>query len=458
MENKEKEKVIVLDGGSTNWVMDVLSRLSKEKGYPYSYEIYPIASTNKETLETCIQYVQSQGKHCVLSLTEETVLAQCFVNERLGYPCPSVLSTVYCLNKLLTRSLINDFKWFSGFNLDDDIEEIVKKVIAYPCMLKPTMLYLGLGAFRCNDEAALRANWRKVKDNLQLCTQVIEKHTELVSILTSIGNTDLAGKCTQYMVEEFIETQDCETYQYCMEAYVTKDGKVIPYSLVEEILFKNGMLLTDITPPYHFDGNFKPFEDYIVEIGKKLYGLGFRNQSFNIEFWQFSDGSFRLIEINPRNSFSYWYIFKTFSDNDLFHDVADLFLRNKLPTKTPITESKRQWSLCQGEDMQHAAGVSLTTLARGKRSDLFDYDYLKKLSKDGVRIHYVDSEDSIIADADITMNGGSTAQVTLKGSWKEVVAGARNLRERFYKDMSNCVEASLYPDCFVLSSVDHLLN
>ena len=450
MDNKLKEKVIVLDGGSTNWVMDVLSSHTKENRYPYSYEIYPIASTNKETLKDCLQYVQSQGKHCVLSLTEETVLAQGFVNESLGYPCPSVLSTVYCLNKLLTRSFINDFKWFSGFNLDDDIEEIVQKVVAYPCMLKPTMLYQGIGSYHCNDEAALRSNWQNVKANLQICTQVLEKHRELFSLLTSIGQSDLADKCTQYMVEEFIETQGSETYQYCMEAYVTKDGRVIPYALVEELLFKNGMNLVDVTPPYHFDGDFQPFEDYIIKIGQRLYSLGFRNQFFNIEFWRFSDGSFRLIEINPRNSFTYWYIFKSLSDNDLFHDVADLFLHNKLPTNSPLMESKWQWSITQGKGIKYAASVSLTTLAPGKRSDLFNYDYLKKLSEDGVRVHYVDSEDSIITDSDITMNGASTAKVILNGTWKEIVTGAKKSRERFYKDMSKCVEASLYPDCFDL--------
>ena len=450
MNSQVKEKVIVLDCGSTNWVVDILSKLTKEVGYPYSYEIYPIASTNKETLKDCLQYVQSQGKHCVLSLTEETVLAQCFVNESLGYPCPSVLSTVYCLNKLLTRSFINDFKWFSGFNLEDDIEEIVQKVVAYPCMLKPTMLCRGNGSFRCNDEASFRSNWRKVKVNPQICHAVRHNHSQLVSLLTTIQQPDLAGKCTHYIVEEFVKIEGNETYQYCMEAYVTKDGKVIPYSLVEELAFKNGMFLAHTIPPYHFDGNFQCFEEYIVDIGTKLYCLGFKNQSFNIEFWQFPDGSFRLIEINPRNSQSYSDIFKMYSGNDIFHDVADLFLCNQLPVKSPFTELKQQWYLGQGKDLQYTAGIPCTTLARGRRSDLFNYDYLEELSDKGVPVHYFNPKDAILTDVDATLNGGSTVLITMKGSWKEIVTGARNFRKRFYKDMSNCVEGSLYPGCFDL--------
>ena len=359
MTSQVKEKVIVLDGASTNWAVDILSRLTKDKSYPYSYEIYPITSTNKETLETCIQYVQSQGKHCVLSLTEETVLAQCFVNERLGYPCPSVLSTVYCLNKLLTRSFIREFEWFHGFNLDDDIEEIIKKVIAYPCMLKPTMLCLGFGAFCCNDESSLRSNWRKVKEDPKICQQMQHNHSNLVSLLTTIDQSHLASKCTHYLVEEFIETNRKETYQYCMEAFVSKDGNVVMYSLVEEIPFRNGMFLAHTIPPYHFDGDFQHFEDYIVGIGEKLYGLGFKNQSFNIEFWQLPNRSFRLIEINPRNSQSYSDIFKMYSGNDLFHDVTDLFVSNKFPAKSPFTKLKQQWSSAQGKDlMQYTAGIA----------------------------------------------------------------------------------------------------
>ena len=91
-----------------------------------------------------------------------------------------------------------------------------------------------------------------------------------------------------------------------------------------------------------------------------------------------------------------------------------------------------------------------TTLARGKRSDLFNYDYLEELSDKGVPVHYFNPKDTILTEADATLNGGSTVMVTMKGSWREIVAGARDFRKRFYKDMSNCVEAGLYPDCFEL--------
>ena len=101
------------------------------------------------------------------------------------------------------------------------------------------------------------------------------------------------------MIEEYIDMNIKGTCQYCMEGFVSCDGRVLAYLLVEEIYFKNGEVLGNVIPPIHFNGNFKHFESFFEWVGKKMSDLGFRNQAFNMEFWQLPDKSFLITEINP---------------------------------------------------------------------------------------------------------------------------------------------------------------
>lgn len=41
------------------------------------------------------------------------------------------------------------------------------------------------------------------------------------------------------------------------------------------------------------------------------------------------------------------------------------------------------------------------------------------------------------------------ADITLKGSWNNIVTEAKRVREAVYKDKEQLSEAGKYPDCFV---------
>ena len=53
----------------------------------------------------------------------------------------------------------------------------------------------------------------------------------------------LIENCTEYMVEQYIDIDTDGTYQYCMEGFIgSRDGKVVIYSLMEKLYFRNKML------------------------------------------------------------------------------------------------------------------------------------------------------------------------------------------------------------------------
>ena len=420
---------------------------NEREGSPYYYQMYFMPVANEEEIEKCVKYLQAQDREYVISFNEATAFAAAVINKHLGYPSPSPLSNVYCTNKVLTRHLVDDFEWFFGFNLEDDVESWIKKVQSYPCMLKATMLAAGKASFRCNDEAALRSNLDTILSDKATCRMVKEQQIDTFKVL---GSFKEAEKCTQYMVEKFIDTKDMDTYQFSMEAFVMENGKVIPYSLAEELFFTSGVFLGHIIPPVHFNGDFRACEEYVIDIGKKLYQLGFRNQSFNIEFWRFSDGKFRLIEINPRCITPYYLLYMDYSGNNLLDDVSSFILHGKEPASTPLSKLREQWSSGK-PDKQYTMSADLASVSLGKASELFNFDLLDQLSAEGTRMYYLIPKDHMLTKVNQTLIGTLVCSYILKGSWNEIVKSERDIRKRFYKDFSQCKEAKEYPNYFVES-------
>ena len=332
----KKETVICVHSFDTDYMLSLIERINQNKASPFHYKTYYIPATNEEEISKCIKYVKEEGKDCVISFSDTSSYVCTIINERLGYPSPSPLSNVVCCNKYRTRMLVSEFEWCYGFNLGDSVELVVQNVKTFPCMLKPTMLFAGMGAFRCNDEPSLRATLQAVSDDkaFRECVQALQNE-----ILPIPGDEDSA-KNVQYMVEEFIVTDGTDIHQFCMDVFVTRDGKVIPYSFMEMLFFQDGMILGYVIPPIHFEGDTKPFEDYAIQIGNKLFNMGFKKQGFNIEMWRYPDGKFRLIEINPRVTTPLVDFFEQYSGNNMFNDVTGLFLRNKEPPYTPLSVLK----------------------------------------------------------------------------------------------------------------------
>ena len=442
-----KENVIYLSQSRSSHVVPVsfTQHCNEIEGSPYYYQMYYMPAVNEEEIEKCVKYLQAQGKDCVISFNETTSFAAAVINKHLGYPSPSPLSNIYGLNKVLTRCLVDDFEWFFGFNLDDDVESWIKNVKSYPCMMKATMLSGGRASFRCNDEASLRSSLDAILSDNAMCRMLKESHSDAVKIL---GSFKEAEKFTQYMVEEFITTKGTTTRQFCMEAFVTENGKVIPYSLVEELFFTNGVFIGHIIPPVHFDGDFQACDDYIIDIGKKLYQLGFKNQAFNIEFWRFSDGKFRLIEINPRCATPYYILYMEYSGNNLLNDVSSLFLHGKEPASTPLSKLKEQWSSGKS-DKHYTISADLASVSLGKASELFNFDLLDQLSSEGTMMYYLIPRDHVLTKMNQTASGTLVCSYILKGSWNDMVRNERDIRKRFYKDFSQCEEAKEYPEYFV---------
>ena len=239
-------------------------------------------------------------------------------------------------------------------------------------------------------------------------------------------------------------------YQYYIEVFITREGKVIPYSIVEQILFQDGMFLGCVTPPIHFDGDIKPFEDYAIYIGNKLYGIGFKNQCFHFEFWGYPDGKFRLIEINPRVATPCVDLYEQYSGNNIFNDVTNLFLRNKEPVHTPFSVLKDHLS-ANTHNKQYVFLIHFRSRARGSVvSSIFNYDFLEDLSARGYVVLFDANRDYVLTEESASTLGKRIAYVTIKGTWNEIVKEEKALREKLYMGLpqySNCFK---YPEYFTV--------
>ena len=417
---------------------------SEKEGSPFYYQKYFMPAVTEEEIDKCVKYLLAQGKCCVIAFDDAGAFQGTIINERLGYPSPSPLSHIYCANKVLTRYLVDDFEWFFGFNLNDDIESWIKNVKSYPCMLKAAQLGGGEGSFRCNNEVSLRSNLNIILSDKATCRMVEDMQSETFKFLGDFKETE---KCTQYMVEVFIDTKGTGTHQLCMEAFVTENGEVIPYSLVEEFFFTNGGFLGHSIPPVHFDGDFQACDDYIIDIGKKLYQLGFKKQAFNIEFWRFSDGKFRLIEINPRCASPYFYLYMEYSGNNLLDDVSNLFFHGKVPASTPLSKLKEHWSSGKPE-RQYTSLIDLASVSLGKASDIFNFDVIDQMRAEGTKMHHY-THHVMTEKSQISVGTRFCSYVLKELSWNEVVRSERSIRRKFYKDFSQCEEAKYYPDYFM---------
>lgn len=396
--------------------------------------------------EECVKFVKLEGKDCVISISETSLYLCAIVNERLGYSSPSLQSISVCRNKYHTRKLVTDFEWCYGFNLGDPVEQVVKHVKSFPCMLKPTSLCAGKGAFRCDDEASLRFKLQIISDDKDSLENIQSVQSQLLPL--SVENDSDSGENPDYMVEEFIETWGTGIYQYFMEVFVTKEGKVIPYTLAEVFVFQGGMFLGTVIPPIHANGGIKPFEDHAIHIGGKLYNVGFKNQGFSLEFWRFPNCMFRLIEINPRVSPTTFDLHEQYSGSNIFNDVTDLMVHNKEPKYTPMSALKKQMTVTDTDDYTFL--IDFSSRATGLVSSVFNYDLLEDLSAKGHVVLFLTDRDVVLTEANATTLGKAIAFVTIKGTWNEIVNEEKSLRQKLYMGLPQYSECFKYPNYFTL--------
>lgn len=435
-----KEAALFLAKG---YVGQHLSQLNRSDNAIFNFQL---SSAMSATVEECVQYIRDNDLKCVIPTSDDGLMTAGAVNQKLGFPTPTFLSLIACTNKNLTRTLLGKFGWFYGFNLDQQLEQILENVRSFPCMLKATMLSRGNLTFRCDNKATLFSNLETIKADHILREKNSSLCSEAISILKESGKTELVDKCTECMVEEYIDMSNEGTYQYCMEGFISGDGRVLTYSLVEEIFFKNGKMLGHVMPPIHFNGNFKPFESLLERVGKKLSDLGFQNQAFDIEFWQLSDGSFVIIEVNPRMAASYYDLYWQYCGNNIYQDVASFVQLGVEPEKSPLSHLKHMWSI-SGHNHTHSFQIGLTTRAKGKVGDVLDIDFLQDQITKGLAGFIRLSKDAILGEVNSTSHGTIAANVTLKGPWDEIIKKVKQLRESFYKE-EYFHEADNYPDCF----------
>ena len=431
-----KEIVVIASETFTRQYLDLLNKRDDSKFH------YKRACSVQE----CMGYLKESSKKYVLPAHDNYLMMAGILNQKLGFPNPSLLSLVVLKNKNLSRTVLGKFGWFFGFNLDQSNERILNNVAHYPCMLKPTMLCAGRGSFCCEDEAALCSNLEAIRGD-PVREDNSSFHSEVISILKQSSKPGLIEKCTEYMVEQYIDISADGTYQYCMEGFIGSDGKVVIYSLVEELFFKNGLLLGHVIPPVHFNGNFEPFEAFMKSVGKRMWDLGFQNQAFDIEFWQLPDGRFWIVEVNLRMASSYYDLYHLYSGNHIYDDVANLVLSGSEPEISPFSHLKLMWSNSQ-RNHTHSFLLGLTTRARGKIDDIFDIDFLQGYISNTCGFALV-SRNDVLKEVHSSTLGGILANITIKGSWNDIVTEEKRFREALYKDKEQFYEADKYPDDFV---------
>lgn len=148
----------------------------------------------------------------------------------------------------------------------DNIDNTMVENLAYPVFAKPRYGHGSIGVFQANNLAELLAGFKKAKG-------------------TKVFSVD------SYIVQEYIEGEE-----YFVDSF-TVNGKhyicgVCQYRIKNKYFFQSIDVINDPTL-------LQALTDFTT---KTLDAMGFHNGFCHTEVFQLADGSFRLIEANPRIS------------------------------------------------------------------------------------------------------------------------------------------------------------
>merc|ERR1712232_384553 len=180
------------------------------------------------------------------------------------------------------------------------------------------------------------------------------------------------------------------------------------YGMTEEVYFEDHQTLGYITPPISYKEKYiTDMEEYIEEYMGQLIPRGYLKQFYNIELFvtfNTADGSpeFAFCEINPRcaHTFHFGYLFAY--DTNLYKDNWDLVLYDTPPQKTP-------WKKWREGVNKVCLEILITAKQTGKVTDLLDYDYVRHIEKNEVKlIRHIKSSDYVLTEDDAKSGAGCT--------------------------------------------------
>lgn len=238
---------------------------------------------------------------------------------KYGLPAASLESVIKCEHKFWSRieqkQVIPDhipyFEPFDPFN-DGEIHELS---LLFPYWIKPIKSFRSFLAFRINDEIDLENCIAEIRTDIHSIAKPFNYILDLVTLPEEI--TSLGGRTC--IAESLLSGSQCT-----LEGYVY-NHRVHIYGVVDSVREADRSSFSRYEYPSQLPESVQTrMKDITARI---MNHIGFNNATFNIEFfYNQTEGTIYLLEINPRISQSHADLFKKVKGSSHHTVMIDLAL------------------------------------------------------------------------------------------------------------------------------------
>ncbi|NRA55889.1 MAG: hypothetical protein HRU23_17260 [Gammaproteobacteria bacterium] len=411
----------------------------KEMEQDFNVHALDVKSLHPDDIQAVVNQCKALGISAVAGYAQKDAFPHILINEQLGNDVPSRLAFFYCMNKYLMRTLESNAFFFAPVDpLTETDDEILAKIPddEWPFMLKNTSLSLGRGIFKIASPDELRATLKAYREDAALQELIAGQYK---SYLSGVDPTTIPAVAPPFIAEHMVDMNSA--IEYCLEGYITGDGKIVNYALTEEVYFSNHQALGYVTPPISINANMATkIEQWVEDYMGRLAHLGYRNQFFNLEFWIMPDGTINLTEINPRAAHTFHYNYLYSCNNSLYGDNLLLAGGEEPSANNPW----QKWR--SGKQLRYTLIVLITGKETGTVSNILDYDYIAHLEhQEGILIRHNRQKDDVLTDDDMTVAGVMLLQMWIVGDNKEdVISKEHEIRANIYRKTQSDIDYPPY--------------
>lgn len=238
--------------------------------------------------------------------------------KELGLPAASPEAVLKCEHKYWSRieqlRVIKDYiPIFETFDPFDENPQASLSLL-YPFWIKPIKSFRSFLAYRINDRTAFEENLGVIRDNIERISKPFDVLLDKIELPEDIAKIS-ARSC---IAESLLSGAQCT-----LEGYVY-NGKVHVYGVVDSIREADRSSFLAYQYPSQLPEHIQTQMKDIAE--RFMTHIGYDNATFNAEFfYNQTEDSLSLLEVNPRMSQSHAYLFESVdgvSNHQIMVDLA----------------------------------------------------------------------------------------------------------------------------------------
>ena len=432
MTEKELTQVALLH---TSIVDDMSHYIDDMKNQGYKCHVLKTEKYSEKEKERVIKECQDKNIKNVMAFDMEQLEMMGAVNEAICPFAPKRDVVNLIKNKYIQRSVeANPEMWFKPVYLTEKNEDILKKPVEYPCMLKATAFYLGYYVYKIENEEDLKnkiEELRKMEDFASYCDEMDRIFKEFPENIKPKDYPPLL------LEKRFDLTQ---IGQLSADCYMDENNCVL-LNCRDLVYSPNGLKIGIVWPPVEFDKeDARIINNFCTDLGKKLNKMGLRNHAFNYEIFYTKEKKAFLTEVNMLANFNFVHVMELMSQENYLQLCFDVQLNKKIdlsrvPFENFMNGTLKKWC-CQ---------TTANIFHPGYTQDYIDFNYIKNLNSKTHRYSTFHGEGEFIPSERIGIAGHYCVDIWFTVDKEEDIwAHDKEIKTAVFKDPTD-IDRFIYP-------------